>query len=327
MRGTQKIIVFGLGSSCEDFRANCNFDEVTILAYADNNLAQIGKCLGGAAVIKPCDIVKYDYDYVIITARFCDEMEAQLREYGVEKSKIVRYNAEYGKALQETVNIESLIPSEILKYPAESLSLCRMRSLGRKRNLVGKALSEDYVRVSSLELAAEEINLWGIEGCVAELGVYKGEFAQKINALFLDRKLYLFDTFKGFDEKDIVFEAEKKYSGADSAHFSDTSVSFVLQRMPYPENCIIRKGYFPDTAMGIEEKFAFVSIDADLYQPIYEGLKWFYPRMSKHGYIFVHDYNNVRYKGVKEAVLQFAREMDLSFFPLSDYSGSAIIIK
>lgn len=35
-----------------------------------------------------------------------------------------------------------------------------------------------------------------VQGNVAELGAYKGEFAKRLNQLFSDRKLYLFDTLK-----------------------------------------------------------------------------------------------------------------------------------
>jgi O-methyltransferase len=47
--------------------------------------------------------------------------------------------------------------------------------------------------------------------------------------------------------------------------------------MKYKENCIVRKGYFPETAEDLEDEFVFVSIDADLYEPIYNGLCYFYP--------------------------------------------------
>ena len=42
------------------------------------------------------------------------------------------------------------------------------------------------------------------------------------------------------------------------------------------ENCIIKEGYFPETTIGIEEIFSFVSIDVDLYEPMYAGLQFFY---------------------------------------------------
>ncbi|MEP6927381.1 MAG: TylF/MycF/NovP-related O-methyltransferase, partial [Ginsengibacter sp.] len=135
----------------------------------------------------------------------------------------------------------------------------------------------DYTRLSTLELISHEINHNNIEGSVAELGVFKGKFARYINLYFPDRKLYLFDTFKGFHEKDIKSEIKNTYSSG-TQDFSNTSIKQVLDIMPFPNQCIIKEGYFPDTAIGLNEQFVFVSIDADLYEPIYNGLQYFYPR-------------------------------------------------
>jgi len=58
-------------------------------------------------------------------------------------------------------------------------------------------------------------------------------------------------------------------------------------------NIIIRKGYFPETAKGLEsEMFSFVMLDLDLYKPTLAGLEFFYPRVKAGGYIFAHDYNS-----------------------------------
>src|SRR6188508_837716 len=58
------------------------------------------------------------------------------------------------------------------------------------------AYNLDFVRYTTLELCCNEIKSNGVKGNVAELGVYKGEFAKRINQLFPDKKLYLFDTFE-----------------------------------------------------------------------------------------------------------------------------------
>jgi O-methyltransferase len=85
------------------------------------------------------------------------------------------------------------------------LVLClKMRFIGRDRPRWLYGL--DYIRYSSLELAALEIKKRGITGAVAELGVFRGDFAARINSVFPERKLYLFDTFAGFDERDIARE-------------------------------------------------------------------------------------------------------------------------
>jgi len=188
------------------------------------------------------------------------------------------------------------------------------------------AYSLDFVRHTTLELCSNEIKENKVDGNLAELGVYKGDFAKRINQLFPDKKLYLFDTFKGFDAKDISTEKQKSFSSGEQ-DFSDTSVELVLSKMKYRDNCIVRKGFFPDSATGIDDKFCFVSIDADLYEPIYNGLQYFYARLQKGGYIFVHDYNNDEYKGVRKAVEKFCIENGLNKLPLPDSCGTAILMK
>lgn len=84
---------------------------------------------------------------------------------------------------------------------------------------------------------------------------------------------------------------------------------------------------FPETCKGIDDTFALVSLDADLFKPMYEGLKFFYPRMENGGYIILHDYNNKQYKGTKEAVRMYCKEQNINVVPLCDLHGSAVIIK
>jgi O-methyltransferase len=196
--------------------------------------------------------------------------------------------------------------------------------LKRKRSVDRNYM--DYVRLSTLELAVQQIKEAGLSGAVAELGVYKGKFARYINQYFPDRTLYLFDTFEGFEKRDIKKEVENNYSTGEQ-NFSDTSVEKVLGLMPHPDRCVVKKGYFPETAEGVNDSFVFVSIDTDLYDPIYNGLRYFYPRLSKGGYIFVHDYNNDGYIGAKEAVDKFCAENEITKLVIPDVCGTAIIVK
>ncbi len=183
-------------------------------------------------------------------------------------------------------------------------------------------------RVATLENCAREIRERNVAGNVAEAGVYQGGFAAYINKLFPNRKLYLFDTFEGFNEQDSAIELKNGFSGA-SQDWGETSEEIVLSKMIRPENCIIKKGFFPETAADIkkDETFCFVSLDMDLYQPIYEGLKFFYPRLSKGGYIFVHDCRNLGYLGSRQALLDFCEEMSVGYVLLQDEWGSAVITK
>ena len=187
--------------------------------------------------------------------------------------------------------------------------------------------SFDYVRVATLELVASEINSSGVSGAVAELGVYRGGFAKYVNQVFSARTFFLFDTFEGFDERD----REKGHkAGVAEAHqdFTNTSAEAVLHLMPFRHRCVVRKGYFPDSFAGLEkENFAFVSIDADLYEPILRGLELFYPRLAPGGCIMVHDYNNKNYPGCRKAVLEYCMANNISTVPVPDIGGTIVIRK
>ena len=199
-----------------------------------------------------------------------------------------------------------------------------MIALGKERKKF--VFEYDYIRASSLELIANEIYDKNIAGNVAELGVYRGDFAKIINKAFPDRKLYLFDTFEGFDQRDKKIEMENNYSNGKQ-DFSDTSIELVLKKMENKSNCVIKKGFFPETAIDVNDTFAFVSIDADLYEPVYNGLHFFYEKLNNGGYILLHDYNNNCYKGVKAALRKFSEEKKAAYFPICDVFGSAVIKK
>ena len=128
------------------------------------------------------------------------------------------------------------------------------------------------------------------EVCVAEGGVYQGEFASEINKNFPERKLFLFDTFEGFDSRDVLLEETDHLSDAKTSHLNDTSIEAVLSKMRNKESIIIKKGWFPETTRGIENTcFGFVNLDFDLYNPTLEGLRFFYPRIVEGGVLLVHD--------------------------------------
>jgi O-methyltransferase len=188
-------------------------------------------------------------------------------------------------------------------------------------------LGTNNARITALKNTVQLIYDGKIAGAVAELGVFQGDFAKHINILFPDRTLYLFDTFEGFSEIDIKKEKEvgTKRVFERSYNYSGTNVQLVMGKMKNPDKCVIRKGYFPKTAEGLEEHFAFVSLDADLYQPMLEGLKYFYPRLSKGGYIFVHDFFTDTFTGTKEAILDYKRENNMYFVPLGDDCSIGII--
>ncbi len=183
----------------------------------------------------------------------------------------------------------------------------------------------DYVRLAQLELIAAHLRQFSISGDCAELGVYKGYFAQKVHEFLPEKDLILFDTFEGFDNRDIDVENIVSPASAQDS-FNTTSSEFVMSLFKNPKKIQIRKGYFPETAKNSDGPFCFVSLDVDLYQPTLEGLKFFYPRITKGGFMLIHDYNNSRYPAVSKAVHEFLPD-GVGFVPIPDKNGSVLILK
>lgn len=238
----------------------------------------------------------------------------------------------------ETIdNIPIVSPELLLTIQYDEIiiiSLSAMRAI--KRQLLGMGISENKINtiyIDSKVRAREQfvrdyatiIYDSKMEGSVAEAGVFQGEFASIINESFPDRELYLFDTFEGFDKRDVEYEEKNKFSDAIQGHLNLTSERLVLEKMSYPDRCIIKKGYFPESAKGVKAKFCFVNLDMDLYKPTLEGLRFFYPLMVQGGIIIVHDFFSQGYEGVNAAFEEFLKENPLIVpFPIGDHVSIAI---
>lgn len=246
------------------------------------------------------------------------------------------------KNLADSIDRVPIIsPEEIISMAADKIIISVLNKEAAKEikmNLIEKGIANDKIlninqlrelfdiRLSTIRLLADEIKNSKVEGSIAELGVYKGYIARELNLLFKERKLYLFDTFEGFDKRDIEHEKEFGERKVINGNFNDTGIEQVKDILMYPEKAIFCKGYFPDTAANVNDKFAFVSLDPDLYLPTLNGLRFFYPRLSKGGSILVHDYNSTQFANVKKAVNEFSKEADIKIVPLSDLHGSAVIV-
>ena len=132
----------------------------------------------------------------------------------------------------------------------------------------------------------------------------------------------------GYDDRDIA--AEKKYicSDVEVTGFRDVNEELLLSRMANPQNVTLKKGWFPETAYDLEsEQFAFVYMDADLYQPTFTGLEFFFPRMKQGGIIMLCNYENPAYPGVSKALLDFEEKYGaFLILPVGDLKGTVYIV-
>ena len=205
----------------------------------------------------------------------------------------------------------------------------QLRALGFAGEILrAGALRAFDARAAVMRLLSEQIRQEDIPGDTAELGVFRGDFAAMIQAAFPGRTIHLFDTFEGFSESDVAVERQKGFSGAKPGDFSDTGMELVRQKLCDPEKAVFHCGHFPETFRGCENaEFAFVSVDADLYQPTAAALPLFWERLSSGGVLLIHDVNSAQFAGAGQAVREFCRERKLLFMPVCDLHGSAVLRK
>lgn len=173
-------------------------------------------------------------------------------------------------------------------------------------------------------LMQDQIIKEGLRGDLAELGVYKGNTAALLATIArrTGRTAYLFDTFEGFNERDIAgIDADKQL-----AQFTDTSLSAVKARVG-EDNVRYVQGYFPDTLSQVPDdlRFCLVHIDCDLYEPIKAALGYFYPRLVPGGFLVMHDYTSLAWNGAERAIDEFFADKPEWVIPLTDGAGSAVI--
>jgi len=186
----------------------------------------------------------------------------------------------------------------------------------------------DCTRRDMLVLLLRTVIEQEVPGDMAELGVYKGSTARLMHHYLPEKDLHLFDTFAGFTERSVTAEKENTSFSTKSHKFSDTSLEGVKRYIAQQNDKVhYYPGYFPDTIPpGFGDlQFAFVSLDADLFEPTLEGLKFFYPRMSNRGVLIVHDYN--AWIGARKAVDEFFSDKPELPVPMPDKSGSALIVR
>lgn len=302
-------------------------------AFIDNDESK--KEYMGKAVYLPEKIVKIKYDAICVINLYSKEIFAQCQQIGIDLSRVIfLYN---NFALQDMNSdyefVERFLGKDLANIIKKRYHIVRGVEAYGNLCLDDKALGgyqeNDYVRIKCFELAVKEIRKRKLGGSVAEVGVFRGEFAQYLNYAFPDRKCYLFDTFEGFNANQALSEIKSgNCTSAFVEAYKQTNLGIVLERMKYIDNIIIKQGFFPESLEGLEDSFSFVSIDMDFEDSIYEGLKYFYPRLLSGGYIFVHDYSS-SLLGVEKAVDRFESESNIKLckVPLCDANGTLVITK
>lgn len=290
----KKIILFGATPNCKKYISNIPKD-ILVLAVADNNKSILH--FAGHKVIIPEEIVNYKPDLVIITL---DDLK---------KSNENEIQNIYMQLLSLGISDEKII-LQSFKYKYEH--------------------PNHKPRTNFIECLGKEFKRQKINGAIAECGVYRGWFSGILSEIFETQEMYLFDSFEGFGEKDIVCDSESAknwIANGAGIRLSNANERMVELRILNRKRLHILKGYIPDTLSNIKDKFMFVNLDMDLYKPQSEALNFFAERMVKGGVILLHDYFNELLPGTAKAIEEF-RDIDKFIcVPIGDELSIALIRK
>jgi len=146
----------------------------------------------------------------------------------------------------------------------------------------------------------------------AEFGVYTGFTTRML--LDMGFEVMAFDSFsgiKGSGEHDIMQDGEFSTEGMLSETFERIKGAYIVS------------GTLPGTLKERDERFNFVHLDLDVYEPTLAVLRHVYPRMLKGGVIVLDDYGYHITPGIKKAVDEFVAEYGAKFIYLT--SGQGVI--
>ena len=349
-----KVLIWGTGVCARNYLNMGEISPRNIIGFVDSDPKTVeykNQMLGGGAitykVYKPEEIRDIKYDYLLICvweANYIKEIIASCKMLGLTDDRIIfAYDAntvndkakkqfplffrEFGrgyKCITEGIRDDNYawVVSARTNEDEYGTSLLQKPQF--------KGYLNDYFRYRTFEFVAEMINDENVIGDVAEVGVARGTFSRFINYAFQNRTLYMFDTFDSFDRDEFLSDDSTANSLEEFYQmYKNIDVQEVLASMPFQNNCIIRKGFFPNTVVGLENNtYAFVSIDVDLEKSIYNALEYFYPRVNRGGVLFVHDYRCRNLAGVKRAVEKYERKFGvMTKIPIADRGGTLVIKK
>lgn len=339
-----KIVLWPAGRRTENYLRYGYFDDCEIVGIVDSNKCREPNAkIGSYDIQSPANVKKLmeKADYLIIATKYFEKIYAECLKMGISKERIILTDFIRGPLfagdMDKVRSISEKLYRKMLLTQYQLIKINERDTTDDRKRIEVPPFDDieyrsDYFRYRTFEFMAEKLMDDGVEGALAEFGVFQARFSALIMEKLLGRKMYWFDTFDGFSQEENEREAD--FGRSDEEFFAVhrmTSLEQALGNVSHPENVIVCKGLFPMSIIeeAQKERFSFVSIDVDFEDSTYEGLKFFYPRLNEGGCIFLHDYNSARLGGVKVAVERYETDFDIKLkaVPLADRAGTLVIIK
>ncbi len=172
-----------------------------------------------------------------------------------------------------------------------------------------------------------------LKGDFLECGVLKGFSSYLLRSLedqlFKDtiNNYFLIDSFEGLsdfldEDKSLNPDIIQNKKGDLKANIEDVKVLFNQFK-----NVNIIKGGIPKVFESLDEKnkYKFVHIDVDLYQPTFDSLNYIYDKIVEGGILITDDYRSPSFPGNQKAWEKYFNSKNIRSLSLP--SGQAVVIK
>ena len=177
------------------------------------------------------------------------------------------------------------------------------------------------------------ISIKNIEGDFFECGVFKGFSSLLLRSIeenlsnFNINNYFLIDSFEGLsdfldEDKSLNPDIIQNKKGDLKANIEDVKVLFNQFK-----NVNIIKGWIPKVFESLDEKnkYKFVHIDVDLYQPTFDSLNYIYDKIVEGGILITDDYRSPSFPGNQKAWEKYFNSKNIRSLSLP--SGQAVVIK
>lgn len=165
-----------------------------------------------------------------------------------------------------------------------------------------------------------------VPGDIAECGCFEGASAYFMAVERSNIKIHLFDSFEGLSEvsaKDIATKGSVRSWKQGDLKTTEGKLKDNLKEF---DNIIVHKGWIPDKFPDVVgEKFCFVHIDVDLYEPTLASLQFFYPRVNIGGMLLLDDFGFTTCPGAYNAAMEYMASLNQKIIHLT--TGQGLVVK
>jgi O-methyltransferase len=211
------------------------------------------------------------------------------------------------KFINNELNEEEIKNLSDAEIPNDLAEWVEFKDLGPALSMIG------YKRLTNLEHLVTDIVNNKVEGSFIETGVWKGGACMFVKYLFnkynVNKKVYVADSFQGLP----IPNPDKYPKDLNDIHHTydflkisqkDVKNNFSKFNL-LDDNVIFLKGWFSETLPKVDDKFAIIRLDGDMYESTMDALTNLYDKLSINGYVIIDDFSFI---ACSDAVNDFRRD-------------------